>query len=355
MSIKYKEYSNLVFLDNKHHCKVGEPNCSVAAVDQGKSVIVANGMTFAVVDHDFTKCGLILSVIMQAEIPNSINESFYRSNVFVGLKDPIFEPSSAMSLFLALDLDYLVAVRTPPGHFWNNLVERIMSILNLRLQCIGLMHQKMDKELEEIMSKCNSMNDIRKAAEKAPRLKNELKESLNLTITLLNNLFKRLQLKDKNFETFEAASEFNMNALSPQHVLDTLYHLPDPIPANDEHYKNFDDIYEASENDNILSDMESEEEIEVSDEKFISTEDNANINTKRNDMGQELKNVLSKVFVNAALECYGEMEKTYYSANFLLPICFNCDSSEYVTPMPEKQYPYCEACTTDPNILIKIG
>ncbi|GBC03479.1 hypothetical protein RclHR1_05140013 [Rhizophagus clarus] len=151
MSIKYKEYSNLVFLDDKHCCKVREPNYSVAAIDQGKSVIVANGIIFAVADHDFTKCGLISSVIMQAEIPNSINESFYHGNIFVGLKNPIFEPSSAMrhatelyniivktnkpylflymnggpdhqvkfvktqitliSLFLALDLDYLIAVR----------------------------------------------------------------------------------------------------------------------------------------------------------------------------------------------------------------------------------------------------
>jgi hypothetical protein len=94
-----------------------------------------------------------------------------------------------------------------------NPIERIMSILNLGLQCVGLMRQEMDEELEEIMSKCNSMNDIRKAAEKTPILKKELKESLNPTIDLLNDLFKRLQLKDKNFQTFEAASELDMDAL----------------------------------------------------------------------------------------------------------------------------------------------
>ena len=96
MAVKYKEYSNLFFLDDKHHCKVGEPNHPVAAVDRGKSVIVANEMTFAVADHDFTKCGLIPNVIIQAKIPNSIDESFYRDSVHVGLKDPIFEPSSTM-------------------------------------------------------------------------------------------------------------------------------------------------------------------------------------------------------------------------------------------------------------------
>lgn len=110
---------------------------------------------------------------------------------------------------------------------------------------------------------------------------------------------------------------------------------------------------EALEDDNVLSDVESEEEIEVSDEESIPLDDN-DINTKRDDMDQELKNVLSKIFVNAALECYDEMEKPYYSANFP-PICFSCGSPEYIIPVPEKQYPYCEACTKDPNIPIKTG
>jgi len=48
----------------------------------------------------------------------------------------------------------------------------------------------MDEELEKIMSKCNSINDIRNAAEKTLKLKKEFKQSLNPTITLLNDLFK---------------------------------------------------------------------------------------------------------------------------------------------------------------------
>ena len=38
----------------------------------------------------------------------------------------------------------------------------ILSILNLGLQCISLMQNEMCKELEDIMKKCNSMNDIHK-------------------------------------------------------------------------------------------------------------------------------------------------------------------------------------------------
>jgi hypothetical protein len=238
MAVKYREHSNLIFLDDKHRCKVGEPNYPVAAVDRGKSVIVAKGTIFSVADHDFTKCGLIPSVIMQAEIPKSIDESFYRGSVYVGLKDPIFEPSSAVRhaaelyeivdktnkpyLFLYTDggpdhqvkfIKTQLAPSTPPGHSWKNPVERIMSILNLGLQCVGLMRQEMDAGLEEIMSKCNSMNDIRKAAEKTPDLKEGLKQSLNPIITLLNDIFKRLQLKEKIFDTFRAASELDIDIL----------------------------------------------------------------------------------------------------------------------------------------------
>ena len=69
---------------------------------------------------------------------------------------------SYICLFLALDLDYFVAVRTPPQHSWKNPVERIMSILNLGLQSVGLMRTKMNDQSEKLMSKVGTMNEIRK-------------------------------------------------------------------------------------------------------------------------------------------------------------------------------------------------
>src|SRR6266540_2140720 len=96
MAIKFKEYSNLFFLDDKHYCKVKEPNYLVAAIERGKSVIIANGMIFTIANHDFTKYDLIPSIIMQAEISNSIDKSFYHNNVYVSLKDLIFELLSAL-------------------------------------------------------------------------------------------------------------------------------------------------------------------------------------------------------------------------------------------------------------------
>src|SRR2546429_9200915 len=62
---------------------------------------------------------------------------------------------SLISLFVSLDLDLLVAVRTPPGHSWKNLVECIMSILNLGLQCIGLLREELYREFVDSLKNWN--------------------------------------------------------------------------------------------------------------------------------------------------------------------------------------------------------
>jgi hypothetical protein len=52
---------------------------------------------------------------------------------------------SLIALFRNLNLDCLVACRTAPNHSWKNLVERMMSIVNLGL---GLIREKMSDDFE---------------------------------------------------------------------------------------------------------------------------------------------------------------------------------------------------------------
>ena len=172
-----------VCLDDKHRIKIGEPGFPVAAAERGRRVIVSLDKEFSVGDHDFTKFSLIPSVSLINEIPSSIEGSWYSGEVHVGLKDAVFEPSSPLrhttelhsllitrlqsksvlflysdggpdhrltyisvqlsliALFLNLDLDFLCAGRTASYHSWRNPVERIMSIVNLGLQCVGLMRE----------------------------------------------------------------------------------------------------------------------------------------------------------------------------------------------------------------------
>ena len=47
------------------------------------------------------------------------------------------------------DLDLLILARTPPGNSYKNLVERVMSTLNLGCQAIGLMRHESDEKNED--------------------------------------------------------------------------------------------------------------------------------------------------------------------------------------------------------------
>ena len=84
--------------------------------------------------------------------------------------------------------------------------------------------------------------------------------------------------------------------------LDTIYYTCGATFAHHNKKESENDFVEESswkralenDNDNDLSDMESEEEIDVSDKESIPIDD-VNIDTKRDDMDQELKNILFKV------------------------------------------------------------
>ena len=78
---------------------------------------------------------------------------------------------SLIALFLKLDLDFLCVCRTAPFHSWRNPVERIMSLLNLGMQSVGLLRKEMDDSYESIIKRCKSISDVRKAAEKNPIVK----------------------------------------------------------------------------------------------------------------------------------------------------------------------------------------
>lgn len=88
--IKFRSQTTFVSQDDKHTVKVGEPEYPVAAVERGKAVIVGLNEKMVVADHDFTKFSLTPSVNFVIKIPETIEGSFYRGKVYVGLKDSTF-------------------------------------------------------------------------------------------------------------------------------------------------------------------------------------------------------------------------------------------------------------------------
>lgn len=69
-----------------------------------------------------------------------------------------------VALFRKLDLDYLC---TAPHHSYRNPAERVMSVLNLGLQSVGLARRRLDKdEEEEQVLKCGSVSQVRELGKK---------------------------------------------------------------------------------------------------------------------------------------------------------------------------------------------
>ena len=111
-----------------------------------------------------------------------------------------------IAIFKLLDLDFLCAARTAPCQSWRNPVERIMSTLNLGLQCVGLMREKMDDTFESEASQCKSLKELCEAAKRRSGFREEAIDSVSHVKVLLTQIFARLQLKEKKFTVFNTAS-----------------------------------------------------------------------------------------------------------------------------------------------------
>ena len=249
-----RDVAMLVCVDDKHRVKIGEPSCPVAAAERGRQVIVHGRSAFQVADHDFTKFSIIPSVAFEVDIPDSISGSWYDGNVHVLYKDGVFEPSSPVrhaselvsllesksvthpvlflysdggpdhrvtytsvklaliALYLELNLDYLCAARTAPYHSFRNPAERVMSVLNLGLQSVGLAREVISNEdIEEAVGKCNNMSEIRKLAENNPEVRPACLDAVEPVKLLLTRITQRLQLKDKKFSVGTPAAPSDLD------------------------------------------------------------------------------------------------------------------------------------------------
>lgn len=85
----------------------------------------------------------------------------------------------------ALDLDCLIAARKAPNNSFRNPVERIMSLLNVELQAVGVMRGTKSDEFEAVLKKVNSMEEIRKVAREKEGFKEEFLSSMSPPIELI--------------------------------------------------------------------------------------------------------------------------------------------------------------------------
>ena len=88
-----------------------------------------------------------------------------------------------------------------------------MSVFNLGLQSIGLMHESKDAEYEKVVEGCKNLSDLRAAAEKNEEFKATTLDSIAPVKVLLTHLFNRLQLKEEDFTPVVAAAEESIEDL----------------------------------------------------------------------------------------------------------------------------------------------
>ena len=112
-AVKYRNLFLFVCIDDKHTIKVGEPHFPLAAAERGREVVVSTSDTFVVGDHNFSKFKITPSVTLLVDIPDTIEGSFYTGQVFIGLKDSVFEPSSPIRHATEL---YKILSRRMNGH-----------------------------------------------------------------------------------------------------------------------------------------------------------------------------------------------------------------------------------------------
>ncbi len=176
-AIEMKEATRLLFCDDNAKVLVGEPGTAVSIGVRGRMSIVPTSTTLGALHHDMqSKASLVLSVTLECNIPNAIDESFVRGEVHTAINNAVFQVASgfrkaaaptsnnivgkiglvkcaSISIFKELNLDMYILARCASGHSWINPAERIMSLLNLALQNVSLEHQQSSEATEKALKK----------------------------------------------------------------------------------------------------------------------------------------------------------------------------------------------------------
>ncbi|XP_074641196.1 uncharacterized protein LOC141898942 [Tubulanus polymorphus] len=426
MAIMFRNLCVMVCLDDKHKIKLGEPKFLVAACERGRQVLVAGNKLFEVADHDFTKMGIIPSVTLKINVPKSIEESFYTGTVYVNLKDSVFEPSSPLRhaaelhsilkkeirqpilllytdggpdhrlnyitvqlsylcIFLQLNLDCLIAVRTAPNSSWINSVERVMSVVNMALQCVGPMREESTENFEILLKGCNSLKKIRACAETNQGLKEAVLLSTTPPRKLLSSLIGKLKWKDEDVQIITSATDeeiiefFTMvkyldYKLTPDVKMFEKANHKHKIRKSTGHHIPFSPTAQICKNvGEVLNCTECDKpRVMYSNKKLTQKEkDLIECITKgfsyscgmvlqeaidKDELSEGECEVLSKVFVRANLSCNSPIEVPYYSSQLFIDVCTNCAATENLTQArgSVKLYPICEKCFRESTLGIVI-
>ena len=191
------------------------------------------------------------------------------------------------------------------GQNYQTIINVYGSILNLGLQAVALARAKMPDEMEAVATRCNSLKALRAVAQQKLDFVSAVADSIAPVKILLSDIARRLELKGEKFQVFTAATASELDSFwiallavdkefklthsdkvsakdvtpplsqffnhcchqrhyffdilkcgdiectvckpprLPSNVFSKLGHLPNPIPGDDGHYKDFHAVFKT--------------------------------------------------------------------------------------------------------------
>nr|XP_022308033.1 uncharacterized protein LOC111114036 [Crassostrea virginica] len=192
LAVKLGKDCALICLDDKSIVPIGEPGSPTSTgVRAHNKSLIPEGAKLSALDHDFHIHGAVPSVLLDVELPECKDDSFYNGVLHVTVKDKVLPHPVQYAMHLKV---------------YSNPAERCMSLLNLGLQNISLQRNAMDGSMEYMVKSASTLKKLRDLSERQPNVKTALGESLEPTLSLLKHRFSKLKLHDRRVVVHDAAT-----------------------------------------------------------------------------------------------------------------------------------------------------
>ena len=239
----------LIFMDDKAKIPVGNPGTPEAATCHNRKAWTRKEVVLESSDHNYHNSTITPSVDLICDIPESPSESFYRGQIYVGIKDSVFQPSDPLrhivellkviregieelppfltlftdgggdhnitflfvqcmllALFTIGDFDILNVGRCAPHQSYINPAERCMSLLNIGLQGLALQRDNAGT-FESVLKSCSTMKSLRDKAISQQGTEEALLSSTEAPRRILHDVFSLLELKGKPVKMFQESRD----------------------------------------------------------------------------------------------------------------------------------------------------
>ena len=92
-AVEARSSSVVFFCDDKSKIPVGEPSAAITTGVRGRMSIVPTSSTLVALDHDVHKASLTPNVVLECDVPESVDQSFVRGQVTISVSDSVFQGS----------------------------------------------------------------------------------------------------------------------------------------------------------------------------------------------------------------------------------------------------------------------